>query len=247
MDATEPVNNSSPPKEQEQVSEDSNMEQAIEEPVYDQELHTVVEGDQASVAAATEEAPTREDSSMEKEEEKPVPVIEKASAEETPLAGKKDAPAAMEDVQPTTEEDKDAAPPFLSAPASWQIPVAALHQQQQQQQSQHQKPIESVVSVVSNKSNMRKERFEARIKENKYDIEAWSALINDAQQIGDLEVIREIYERVLVVFPTSVSLFSSFFLHLSLSLSISGKKIKEIEMVFLSSTQKSFLLFVKVC
>lgn len=94
--------------------------------------------------------------------------------------------------------DNDA-PPFLSAPASWQIPVAAFHQQQKSEQPQQQQP------TKSNKASMRKERYESRVKENKYDIEAWTWLINEAQQTGDLEVIREMYERFLNVFPTSVS------------------------------------------
>lgn len=105
---------------------------------------------------------------------------------------------------PMQDVESSEPPPFLSAPASWQIPVAALHQQQQQQQ---QKPVDAVVS----KTSLRKERLEARIKESKYDIEAWTSLINDAQQTGDLEAIRDIYERFLKVFPTSVSFFFLFF------------------------------------
>ncbi|KAF1803011.1 hypothetical protein FB192DRAFT_1072452 [Mucor lusitanicus] len=94
----------------------------------------------------------------------------------------------------------DDAPPFLSAPASWQIPVAALHQQQQKlEPPQHPQP------TMSTKATIRKERYESRVKENKYDIEAWTWLINEAQQTGDLEVIRDMYERFLNVFPTSVS------------------------------------------
>lgn len=106
--------------------------------------------------------------------------------------------------QPEVAAAVNDAPPFLSAPASWQIPVAALHQQQQQQKSepQHQQP------PVSSKATMRKERYESRVKDNTYDVEAWTWLINEAQQTGDLEVIRDMYERFLNVFPTSVSVYA---------------------------------------
>ncbi|KAI8974453.1 hypothetical protein BDB01DRAFT_398218 [Pilobolus umbonatus] len=94
----------------------------------------------------------------------------------------------LEDNSPSTTK-QSVETPLLSAPASWQIPVGAL------QARTAEPPV--------NKATIRKERLESRIKDNKYDIEAWTSLINDAQQTGDLDVIREIYERFLKVFPTS--------------------------------------------
>ncbi|KAI8967564.1 hypothetical protein BDF20DRAFT_803339, partial [Mycotypha africana] len=114
----------------------------------------------------------------------------------------------------------------FSAPASWQIPIAALTQQtqlqavptpssvQQQQtatitpsepkESQPQNQLDSV-NPATVKSISKREKLEALIRENKYDIEAWTSLINDVQQTGDLDIIRDVYERVLKVFPISVS------------------------------------------
>ncbi|KAG1091487.1 hypothetical protein G6F42_019418 [Rhizopus arrhizus] len=126
-----------------------------------------------------------------------------------------------DDTSGTPAAAENDAPPFLSAPASWQIPVAAFHQQQKSEQPQQQQP------TKSNKASMRKERYESRVKENKYDIEAWTWLINEAQQTGDLEVIREIYERFLNVFPTSPKHWLAY-----LELELKYSNFNEVEALF---------------
>jgi hypothetical protein len=198
MDEEIPVNTSSPPKEDTEMEvehvvntlpEVTTEESTIEQPTPPPAKEETVKQETESTTEAMEETKPLEEVET-KEEPTETPVVDETKKEEEEVTP-------MEDVVESTENKEP--PPFLSAPASWQIPVAALHQQQQQQQQQ--KPVD----VPMSKANMRKERSEARIKENKYDIEAWTSLINDAQQSGDLEVIREVYERVLNVFPTSVS------------------------------------------
>lgn len=125
-----------------------------------------------------------------------------------PLAsGESQTPVSSEPLQPTTttttSEQKPPAPAasiqdssIISAPASWQIPPGAL----QAKTENFAAPIEPV-----NKANIKRERLEQRVAESEYDANAWSALINEVQLTGDLAATREVYERVLQVFPTSVS------------------------------------------
>lgn len=205
---------SSPPKEL--VSEDVQMEDPVipetqesqvpEEPVAVEEETTIMteatttatEEQQPEVSTVTTPVPeskTEEVVPEVKKEETPTPVENTLVVESEPTKDDTVKTPSTEDRMETTNEP----PPFLSAPASWQIPVAALHQQ----------PKAEVVTI--SKTSLRKERLESRIKENQYDIEAWTSLINDAQQTGDLDAIREIYERFLKVFPTSVSSFILYF------------------------------------
>lgn len=196
-----------------QEDQDTTMEETQEQPTESQEpaseaQEQTTESQTESTANQEEPASTNEqqESTLQEpepmEEEKP----EEAQAEQVQTESKEEEPVQMEvideepvkkDSPPPKEEKVDEADPssnspLLSAPASWQIPVAALRPH-------------------TNKASLRKEKLESRIKENQYDIEAWTTLINDAQQTGDLDVIRDIYERFLKVFPTSVSFFFRVF------------------------------------
>ncbi|KAI9358104.1 hypothetical protein BD770DRAFT_387869 [Pilaira anomala] len=227
MDAEMPENTtSSPPKEL--VSEDVQMEeptipetqesQVPEEPVA-VEAETTIMTEATTITTEEEEEEQQQQQQQQPEvstEQVTTPVPESKTEEVVPEVKREETPTPVETTSvveseptkddtentPSTEdrmETTNEPPPFLSAPASWQIPVAALHQQ----------PKAEVVTI--SKTSLRKERLESRIKENQYDIEAWTSLINDAQQTGDLDAIREIYERFLKVFPTSVSSFYSLF------------------------------------
>lgn len=202
MDAENPVNTSSPPKENTEMEVENAVnittEATAEETVVEEPMEESVEETTQVPTANEEPTPMEEGSEKDQDHASATPELKQEMEKE---------PQPMEGV----ESDSKEPPPFLSAPASWQIPVAALHQHQHSPAPQKSEPI-------TNKTNVRKERSEARIAENQYDIEAWTNLINDAQQTGDLEAIREVYERVLKVFPTSVSFFFSFSL-CSLSLS----------------------------
>lgn len=197
--------------------------------VHDTEEPTPTATVEEPITTTTAEEPTTTTTAEEEPSEDPI--VEESTAEDPTTTTETETTSVVEETsttentrakqEPMQDVESSEPPPFLSAPASWQIPVAALHQQQQQQQ---QKPVDVVVS----KTSLRKERLEARIKESKYDIEAWTSLINDAQQTGDLEAIRDIYERFLKVFPTSVSfffffLFFFFSLVSSLSFSLSSE------------------------
>lgn len=241
MDAENPVNTSSPPKETTEMevehavnttTEAPTEDTAVEEPM--EESTTVEEAIPMEESTATEapshtEEPTPMEEISEKDQEPANNTAAHVTATTTEAAPEvkqemKEEAQPMEEVESSSKEP----PPFLSAPASWQIPVAALHQQQQQQQQQQhspapQKPAEAVV----NKSNVRKERSEARIAENKYDLDAWTSLINDAQQTGDLEAIREVYERVLKVFPTSPKHWLAY-----LELELKYSNFNEVEALF---------------
>lgn len=182
---------------EETIDEEVTTEQPVEQEQVEEPQNATKESSSSPVATTTTTTADQENTvTMETDQDTSIA---------TPNMENQDIKQDVEEYTPMEgiSHQTDDAPPFLSAPASWQIPVAALHQQQQQQQQQ-QKSVEQ--PVVNSKINLRKERYESRIKENKYDIEAWTWLINDAQQTGDLEVIREIYERFLNVFPTSVSL-----------------------------------------
>ncbi|KAI8384709.1 uncharacterized protein BYT42DRAFT_563415 [Radiomyces spectabilis] len=89
--------------------------------------------------------------------------------------------------------------PTPNAPASWQIPVAALQQPKNEPKTE------------APRINQKRERLEQRIKESTDDVDAWTALIADIQQTGDLAAIRDVFERFLQVFPTSVSILSYHF------------------------------------
>lgn len=222
------------------VSEDNPIKSEPETPQNkEQQPDTTTEVEPTTTSEvepiASEIEPTASETKPTASEVEPVASnVEPVASKVEPITSEEIEPTAMEEIEPTAMEEietsteikmeepaqpqvkqvaestTDCPPPFLSAPASWQIPVAALAQQHQQQSPQSQPQQKALEPVVVNKSHLRKERFETRIKESKYDVEAWTGLINDAQQTGDLEVIRDIYERFLNVFPTSVSLFFSF-------------------------------------
>jgi len=46
---------------------------------------------------------------------------------------------------------------------------------------------------------------EERLAIDAYDIEAWQVLLSDALQSGTVDDMREMFERFLTLFPTSVS------------------------------------------
>jgi hypothetical protein len=211
---------SEPAQQQEQEQEQPSITTTTELEPITTEIVTEVEAtpmeEEAESTPMEEEAEELTEVKAEEPTELNVEEPTESKAEE-PTELKAEEPTELK-AEPVAEATTDATPPFLSAPASWQIPVAAFaqQQQQQQQQPQQQQPQQqkTLEPVIMNKSHLRKERFESRIKESKYDVEAWTGLINDAQQTGDLEVIRDIYERFLNVFPTSVSLICYCFLFL---------------------------------
>jgi hypothetical protein len=47
--------------------------------------------------------------------------------------------------------------------------------------------------------------LEQRIVEDPFDADAWLTLLNDAEKEGEVARVRDVYERFLKVFPTSVS------------------------------------------
>lgn len=47
--------------------------------------------------------------------------------------------------------------------------------------------------------------LEQRIIEDPFDADAWLTLLNDAEKEGEVARVRDVYERFLKVFPTSVS------------------------------------------
>lgn len=107
--------------------------------------------------------------------------------------------------------------PYVNSPSSWQIPPNAFQQQQQQPQQQPSpslpnqsidkndiKPYEPTNFLIE-KASQKREKWEERIKQDEEDLDAWYSLMNDLQQAGDLDAIRNIYERFLKIYPTSVS------------------------------------------
>jgi cleavage stimulation factor subunit 3 len=194
MDVDVPVNNTSTGD----VAEDVPMTESTEATTTDNTaIDASTEQEQASVETPVQvpaEAPAQETPQAQQES----PAQDQPQEEKTQEQAPQDAAQEPQETtkEPEAKESTDETPttPLLSAPASWQIPVGAL------QQAPAARPDPPV-----NRANLRKERFESRIKENQYDIEAWTALINDSQQTGELEAIREVYENFLKVFPTSVS------------------------------------------
>ncbi|RHZ76420.1 hypothetical protein Glove_197g91 [Diversispora epigaea] len=75
-------------------------------------------------------------------------------------------------------------PPPAAEPASWQIPPSALQTKKQMK-------------------NIQIEKYESRISENGYDIEAWLGLLTEVQAKADVDKVRESFERFLQKFPTS--------------------------------------------
>lgn len=133
-----------------------------------------------------------------------------------------DEPMEEDQAEPKKEEnqqEEETMAPLLSAPASWQIPISALTQKASAPTASSNTSFtaptaasNTVTDPPMKRAALRREKLEARIRESKYNIEAWNALINDIQQTGDLDAIRDVYERFLSVFPTSVSFF--FFIHI---------------------------------
>ncbi|CEJ01553.1 hypothetical protein RMCBS344292_15576 [Rhizopus microsporus] len=116
-----------------------------------------------------------------------------------------------------TQQEEETMAPLLSAPASWQIPISALTQKASAPTASSNTPFAAPTAASNTATDppmkraaLRREKLETRIRESKYNVEAWNALINDIQQTGDLDAIRDVYERFLSVFPTSVSFFSLY-------------------------------------
>lgn len=91
---------------------------------------------------------------------------------------------------------------LVSAPGSWQIPPGALTAT----------PLNAAAmapsGVATSKAAEKIEKVEQRIRDDQYDLDAWTILINESQNSGDIAAIRDVYERVLKVFPTSVGFFN---------------------------------------
>lgn len=95
--------------------------------------------------------------------------------------------------------------PVVSAPGSWQIPPGALAANNAAPNTTTKSSTPPVVvPTAMSKAAERIEKVEQRIREDQYDVDAWTILINETQSTGDLQAIRGVYERVLKVFPTSV-------------------------------------------
>ncbi|KAI9286649.1 hypothetical protein BC943DRAFT_321121 [Umbelopsis sp. AD052] len=101
-----------------------------------------------------------------------------------------------------TEHVKKAPEPIVSAPGSWQIPPGALAAS-----NNTSTPVNPVSYHPPSKAAEKIEKVEQRIRDDQYDLDAWTILINEIQNNGDIDAIRDVYERVLKVFPTSVGLF----------------------------------------
>jgi cleavage stimulation factor subunit 3 len=178
------------------VDPSMNQEITMEETHESQEQPNDQEQTHESHEKTPEETTEPQEPETNQESQEPEPMEEETVTQEDETAQEnvpsQDEPEQMEVEKDTNESPKEQATKD-EADASWQIPVAALRQPQHQS------------DLFSNKANARKEKLESRLKENQYDIDAWTTLINDAQHTGDLDIIRDIYERFLKVFPTSVS------------------------------------------
>ncbi|CAO3673036.1 unnamed protein product [Rhizopus microsporus] len=132
------------------------------------------------------------------------------------------------------QQEEETMAPLLSAPASWQIPISALTQKASAPTASSNTSFtaptaasNTVTDPPMKRAALRREKLEARIRESKYNIEAWNALINDIQQTGDLDAIRDVYERFLSVFPTSPKHWLAY-----LELELKYSNFNEVEALF---------------
>ncbi|KAI8071752.1 hypothetical protein BC940DRAFT_293627 [Gongronella butleri] len=96
--------------------------------------------------------------------------------------------------------DKDT---YDNSPGSWQIPIAPVKPPAAPSStSSSNQPYEPTAAFID-KHSQRRERLEQRLSANEEDIDAWESLLSDASQTGDVPAIRDVYERLLKVFPTS--------------------------------------------
>jgi cleavage stimulation factor subunit 3 len=115
-----------------------------------------------------------------------------------------------------TDHVKKAPESIVSAPGSWQIPPGALAASNNT--STPVNPVTYHPPTASSKAAEKIEKVEQRIRDDQYDLDAWTILINEIQNNGNIDAIRDVYERVLKVFPTSVGFlvecghFSLFFI-----------------------------------
>ena len=105
-----------------------------------------------------------------------------------------------------TDHVKKAPDSIVSAPGSWQIPPGALAASNNV--STPVNPVTYHPPTATSKAAEKIEKVEQRIRDDQYDLDAWTILINEIQNNGDIDAIRDVYERVLKVFPTSVGIFA---------------------------------------
>ncbi|GAB5590553.1 mRNA 3'-end-processing protein rna14 [Umbelopsis nana] len=106
---------------------------------------------------------------------------------------------------------------LVSAPGSWQIPPGALAASQST----------NATAPAASKSAEKIEKVEQRIRDDPYDLDAWTILINEIQNSGDIAAIRDVYERVLKVFPTSARHWLGY-----LELELKHANFNEVENLF---------------
>ncbi|CAO3666397.1 unnamed protein product [Umbelopsis ramanniana] len=81
--------------------------------------------------------------------------------------------------------------------------------------------------TATSKAAEKIEKVEQRIRDDQYDLDAWTILINEIQNNGDIDAIRDVYERVLKVFPTSARHWLGY-----LELELKHANFTEVENIF---------------
>ncbi|RUP17503.1 hypothetical protein BC936DRAFT_139445 [Jimgerdemannia flammicorona] len=109
--------------------------------------------------------------------------------------------------------------PAAFEPASWQIPPGAL---QKKAGGFLGSPAAPVVKLPD-----KTEKLEARIAQDVFDVDAWVSLLSEVQAKGDLDKIRDTYERFLKQFPTSSRHWLSY-----LELELKLANFTEVESLF---------------
>eukprot|EP00191_Tetraselmis_sp_GSL018_P003858 CAMPEP_0177599148 /NCGR_PEP_ID=MMETSP0419_2-20121207/12809_1 /TAXON_ID=582737 /ORGANISM="Tetraselmis sp., Strain GSL018" /LENGTH=595 /DNA_ID=CAMNT_0019091803 /DNA_START=119 /DNA_END=1903 /DNA_ORIENTATION=- len=98
---------------------------------------------------------------------------------------------------------------------------------------------------MSGKSRTARER----VKENKYDVEAWTQLLREAQNRGKMPEIRNVYEEILTVFPTAAHYWKAY-----AEAELADNNIAEVKSVFARCLKgrcpnvelwRSYLQFIK--
>ncbi|ORX58833.1 Suf-domain-containing protein [Hesseltinella vesiculosa] len=88
---------------------------------------------------------------------------------------------------------------FDNSPSSWQIPLNI----QPPANNNGNQPYEPTAAFLEKQSQERG-RLEQLVNNNPQDLDAWDDLMHQVQKAGDMEAIRDVYERFLKLYPTSV-------------------------------------------
>lgn len=171
-------------------TEDTSMEDTMQEDEGNQE------GETDGVNAVGADASSEQQQQQEQQQQPPAVQETVNTTAKNNEPEERIQPANMEIQEEPAQPSNPNPSSFFNTPASWQIPPSALQQRPEN---------EAVNDNTLNKANIRREKLEQRIANDEYDIAAWNSLINEIQQTGDLTATRDIYERFLKIFPTSVS------------------------------------------